>query len=65
MGISSLPDITMFWSKDSAYNWPYISDSITKNRYMDLKNEKKKDDKLRKVFLFVRYISVLLLDIIK
>ena len=60
-GISSLPDVTMYWSKDSAYNRPFISDRITKNRYMDLiryfhiskKNEEKKDNKLRKVFLFM------------
>ena len=73
MGISSLPDVTMFWSKDSAYNRPFISDRITKNRYMELiryfhiskKNEEIKDDKLRKVFLFVRFIYALLLDIIK
>ena len=73
MGISSLPDVTMCWSKDSAYNRPFVSDRITKNRYMDLiryfhiskKNEEKKDDKRRKVFLFMRFISALLLDIIK
>ena len=52
LGISSLLDVTMFWSKDSAYNRPFISDRITKNKYMDLircfhvskKNEKKKDN---------------------
>ena len=73
MDIFSLPDVTIFWSKDSAYKRPFISDRITKNRYMDLiryfhiskKNEEKKDDKLRKVFLLVRYISALILDIIK
>ena len=36
MAISSLPDVTMFWSKDLVYNRLFISDKITKNSYMDL-----------------------------
>ena len=33
--------------------------------HISKKNEEKKDNKLHKVFLFMRYISALLLDIIK
>ena len=33
MGISSLPDVTLFWYKDSAYNRPFFSDRITNNGF--------------------------------